>query len=396
MIMGSENAGAKKKETIWSKDFIILIIANMFVSMSSYLINAILSPYIKELGATDSKIGFIIGSFNTAALLSRPFSGPIVDAWDKKKLLVALAAADALCLFGYAAAANTTQLLIARLLQGVSYGTLASLALTMASSSLPPSLISSGVSIFALSHILPQAIGPGIGLWMAEHYGYRYCYILSGISLLVSAAIATRITPQNTPSRKPVFSLKTIFAAEALIPVIVICLMGLTSSSMNFLVLMVREREIEGLALYYTINAITLVAARPITGMLADRFGQTRVVPICLAVHCINLFCLATASSTLRLYICAVLNAAGYSSAYSLTQSLVMKIVPKERRGSAGSSCYIGMDLGLMLGASIAGMISQARGYGAMFAAMAVPAAAAAAIMVVWGCRQHFGDVKKN
>ena len=378
-------AESAKKETIWNKDFIILIIANMFVCMSSYLVSAILSPYIKELGASDGKIGLIVGAFNTAALISRPFSGPIVDAWNKKKLLIILAVADALCLFGYAAATDTTQLVIARLLQGVSYGSLVSLALTMASSSLPPALMASGVSIYALSHILPQAIGPGIGLWMAENLGYKYCYILSGISLLVSALIATRITPSTTPSRKPVFNLKTIFAFEALVPVIVICLMGFASASNSFLVLMVREREIEGLALYYTINAVALVAARPVTGMLADRFGQSRVLPVCLMVYIVNLFALATVDSTPQLYLCALLNAAGYSSAYSLAQSFIMKLVPQERRGSASSSCYIGVDLGLMVGASAAGVLSEKLGYGAMFMCMIVPIVIAIAIMIIWG-----------
>ena len=385
MSQSVNSASGGKKETIWTKDFTMLFIASTFISMSSYLVSAILPLYCKDLGATDTTVGFIIGLFNTAALLSRPFSGPCIDAWDRRKLYIVMALIDAVSLFGHAAATGINLLMAMRLLQGVSYGTIVSLALTMASASLPAHLMGTGVAFFTLSHIIPQAIGPGIGLFLSNNFGYKYAYIASAVSVLAAALMATRVTPQAGPFRKPVFRLNTIFAFEALVPVIVIAILGFTSAAItSFMVLMVNERAIEGLSLYYTITAIALVAARPVSGKLADRFGQAKVVPVCLLIYIVNLALLAFCSSKLQLWACAVLFAAGYSSAYSLIQSLAMKLVPVERRGSAGSSCYIGMDLGIMLGSTLSGVIKQATNYTTLYLTMIIPVAAAIVLLVLW------------
>ena len=66
-----------------------------------------------------------------------------------------------------------------------------------------------------------------------------------------------------------------------------------------------------------------------------------------------------------------------------MVQSLCMKCVPKERRGAAGNTNYIGTDLGMLLGPTIGGMVIEraaapaASAYSSMYCVMILPMAAA-------------------
>jgi MFS family permease len=66
-------------------------------------------------------------------------------------------------------------------------------------------------------------------------------------------------------------------------------------------------------------------------------------------------------------------NAFGFGAVQPALQSLVMKSVPPERRGSASSTNYIGMDSATLVGPIVAGVVAQAFGYPAMWLVMILP-----------------------
>ena len=374
-----------RNSSIWTKNFILLFVSHMISSAGVYMVNTLLPLYSRSLGATDSLIGFVSSAFYMIALAARPVSGPAIDAFDKKILFIFLTFGNALCMFGYGTAASIGWVVFFRMLHGITYGSQAALCLAMASGSIPKEKLSSGVATYTLSNVLPQALAPGVGLSLSEQFGYRFVYLLSG-ALIVIAASMGFFMDYSDHERKPFrINLHSIFAVEATVPVILLFLLAISSSAVSsFLVLHVNDRGVEGVNFYYTISAICLVLFRPLTGTLSDKYGIHRIIVPCFMIYIVYFMIISNVSSKWELWFCAVLSAAGFSSAHTLLQALVMKLTPSIRRGAASSSCYIGYDGGTTVGGLLNGRIAEQVGYSNLFMISILPMVCSIAIMIIW------------
>ena len=371
--------------SIWTKNFILLFVSHMLSSAGVYMVNTLLPLYSRSLGATDTLIGFISSAFYMIALASRPVSGPAIDAFNKKILFIILTFGNAICMFGYSTAANIGMVVFFRMLHGITYGSQAALCLAMASGSIPKEKLSSGVATYTLSNVLPQALAPGIGLTLSDKFGFRLVYLISGILIAIAASLGFLMDYSDHEKKAFRINLNSIFASEAIVPVILLFLLALASSSISsFLVLHVNDRGIEGLSFYYTVSAICLVLFRPLTGTLSDKFGMHKVIVPCLLIFTVYFVLISRVSSKWELWFCAALSAAGFSSAHTLLQALVMKLTPSSRRGAASSSCYIGYDGGTTIGGMVNGRIAEAIGYSNLFLVNILPISCAILIMLIW------------
>ena len=187
-------------------------------------------------------------------------------------------------------------------------------------------------------------------------------------------------------TRKPFhINLRSIFAVEAVVPVLILFLVTFASSAnSSFLVLHINDSGVEGLNYYYTISAICLVMFRPLTGALSDKYGTQKILLPCLLIFIAFFLVLSSVNSRWELWLCAVLSAAGFSSAHTLLQSIIMRMTPPERRGAASSSSYIGYDGGTFIGGIINGKIAEKIGYANLFRISAIPVLLAIVILLLW------------
>ena len=123
---------------------------------------------------------------------------------------------------------------------------------------------------------------------------------------------------------------------------------------------------------------------RPLTGTLSDKYGMHRIIVPCFMIYIVYFMIISNVSSKWELWFCAVLSAAGFSSAHTLLQALVMKLTPSIRRGAASSSCYIGYDGGTTVGGLLNGRIAEQVGYSNLFMISILPMVCSIAIMIIW------------
>ena len=117
-----------------------------------------------------------------------------------------------------------------------------------------------------------------------------------------------------------------------------------------------------------------LLVTRPIVGRLTEKLGFVKVAVPAVLLTVASLAMIGFANSTAMLLAAALVNAFGYGAVQPMLQSLCMKSVTPDRRGSASSTNYIGMDIAMLLGPSICGGVAQLLGYTpAMWLAMTVP-----------------------
>ncbi len=389
-ILNITEDNVTKKESIWTHNFTTLFFANLATYFASQMVNSLLPKYARSFGASDTLVGIVSSAFAITALATRPFSGPAIDSWNRKKMYLAVITMNAICMFGYGLSTNIGMIIAFRLLHGISNGTSAALCLSMATESLPHDKISSGIGTYMLSQVIPSAIGPALGQWLSRTIGYKFTYCIAGVLILLATFQGAKLDYSSHVSKKLEVNLRTVFAKEAIVPALIICILHFgTTTITSFITLVVDERGISGISAYYTILALSMLISRPVAGKIADRYGTATVVYPCLTIFGLNLLLMAYCNTTWQLWLCAVLYGFGYSAAYTMIQALALKMTPPERRGAASSTCYAFTDIGMMLGPTVAGIIADHFGYRIMFLYAFVPLVIAVAIYMIWNRRNR-------
>lgn len=190
-------------------------------------------------------------------------------------------------------------------------------------------------------------------------------------------AILTSTRVKLAPRKTVPFNLKlnNMIAKEAIVPTGIIFFINIGFTAINaFLLVYSEERGIVGGSLFFTVYALTLLATRPAIGRLTERFGFAKIgIPSVLMTAC-SFVLIAFSDNLLMLLFAAFVNAFGYGSIQPMLQSLCMKAVPPERRGSASGTSYIGTDAATIIGPMLCGKVADMIGYTpVMWLVMTIP-----------------------
>lgn len=107
-------------ERIWTKDFIMIVLVNLFTFTSFYALLTLLPIYtMDELNGTESQGGLLVTVFLLSAIVTRPFSGAIIEKFGKKRMAIFSSTAFALLTYLYIPIDQFQTLLILRFVQGI-------------------------------------------------------------------------------------------------------------------------------------------------------------------------------------------------------------------------------------------------------------------------------------
>ena len=113
-------------------------------------------------------IGLVLSGYTITALLFRPFSGYVVDAFPRKTVLMISFGAFAIFFAGYLAASTLLLFTIVRTLHGGPFGALTVSNSTVAIDVLPSSRRTEGIGYYGLSNNLAMAIAPSVGIFIYQ------------------------------------------------------------------------------------------------------------------------------------------------------------------------------------------------------------------------------------
>lgn len=386
---------AKTEGTIWTPLFINVFLVNFLVHCCSQMMNTLTSKYAAYLGAPSTIVGVVAGMYAYTALLFKMVSAPAIDTFNRKYVLLAADFVIFLSFVGYALSDSISMLMVSRLLQGSGLAFTTTCCLTIASESLPNEKMSSGIGYFALATALAQAIGPTIGLNLAQMIGYNRTFAVMAGIMAVAMTLVSMLKIKFVKTKKFVISLKTIIAKECIIPSAILFMLAVAYCVVNsFLVLYAESRGIgSGIGYFFTVYAVTMLFSRPFIGKMADKYGAVRVmIPsmCCFAAA----FLLISVSTSLPMFLAAAfISAFGYGGCQPTIQAVNMRSVPKERRGAASCTSFIGQDCGAMLGPMAAGAAVEMFGYVNMWRVMILPIVLAMAATIIFRGRiDHGGE----
>ena len=139
---------------------------------------------------------------------------------------------------------------------------------------------------------------------------------------------------------------------------------GIVSS---FLILVGDERNIIGIALFFSVNAAVLFVLRLMIGKIVDRTSLSFIVNISLITSAISMVIIGMGNVLWMFLFAALLKAIGQGSGQISLQSACIKRVDARKVGIAASTYYIGADIGQALGPIIGGKISAMFDYRTTF-----------------------------
>lgn len=398
-----KTAGWTEPVTIWNKMFVSIFLINIALNMGQQMSNSLLSLYAKSTGAPADQIGQLMSMFAVTALIFRFISGPAMNSFNRKTLVVMAMCFMATAYVGFSFAPAISKALgievisvlkCFRLIQGVGNAFGNSCCLTIVSDALPRDKFSTGMSYYACALVISQAIGPTVGIFIRDLFGYQSTYLIFfGIMLTaILGASLVKVAPnERVPFR---LEINNMIAKEALVPagVTFLVAMGFTSIS-SFLLVYAEERGIGGASLFFTVYAVTMLGTKPIIGKLTDHYGFVKVAIPAVLMTIFSLVLIAYASGLPILLAAAFVNAFGYGAVQPMLQSLCMKSVRPERRGTASGTNYISSDLATIIGPTVCGGVAAAFGYTpVMWLVMAIPIFVG--VLFIFIFRKHINKIE--
>lgn len=368
---------------VWNKMFISIFFANMVMNMAVKMSNASLQLFANDLGAPANEIGILMSMFAVTALIFRFIAGPMMNAYSRKIIVLCAMGIFTLTYLGYAlspviAGALGMEvihvLMFFRLLQGIGNAFGNACCMAIVADVLPKEQFSTGMGFYGWTTIIATAFGPNIGSLTRASIGVVNTYYVVVVLMIVAMILAMQV--KEAPHEKVKFKLtpKTMIAKEAVLPTAIYFLLSVGYAAMNaFLLVYGEKRGIAGASLYFTVYAFAQLATRPVVGKLADKYGFVKVTIPSAILTALSMIMVAHAGNTFFLILAAVVSAAGFGGFQPVVQGLSIKAVGPDRRGSATSTNFIGLDLSSIIAPIICGYVANITGYvPAMWYAMCV------------------------
>jgi MFS transporter, DHA2 family, multidrug resistance protein len=143
------------------------------------IVNASLADIQGAIGAGIDDGGWISTAYLVAEIVVIPLTGFLAQVFSLRRYLLTNAALFLAFSAACALAQNLGQMIALRALQGFAGGVLIPLAFTIIITLLPKAKQPGGLALFALSATFAPAIGPTIGGYLTENWGWQYIFYVN-------------------------------------------------------------------------------------------------------------------------------------------------------------------------------------------------------------------------
>ncbi|AZV62479.1 MFS transporter [Peribacillus frigoritolerans] len=387
----------QSRTRLWTKDFVIVSSINFFITLIFYLLMVTLAIYaVNELDASTSEAGLISGIFIIGTLIGRLLIGRFIDSIGRKKTLFIGLIFFTLTTILYFVDLGIGFLLVNRLIHGMAMGMASTATGTIVAQIIPATRKGEGIGYYSMSATLATAIGPFIGLFMAQNTSFQvifsFCLALGVISLITAFFLyvpALKVTAKVTESKG--FKLSNFIEPKALpISIITLLLAFCYSSVLSFISFYAIEIDLVNTAsFFFVVYAVAVLISRPFSGPLMDRKGSNFIMYPAFIIFGVGLLLLSMTTNSFTLLAAGFLIGLGFGNMQSSSQAIAVKLTPPQRMGMATSTFFIMLDAGLGFGPYILGFIIPVTGYSTLYVILGV-------VVILTSVLYHFLHGKKE
>lgn len=388
----------KGKEELWTRNFILIGLANLLMAVAFYFLLPTLPVYLKDrFGATSSQVGIVLSFYTIAALLIRPFVGYAIDAFGRKTLYLISFALFSVLFFGYAWAVSIGFMIILRFLHGLTWGSLSTSGSTIAVDIIPASRRGEGISLFGLSMTIAMAIGPMIALTILGDGNYSRLFNTAiGIGAFgLVMAFCIRYPVYKPVAANRFFAIKKLIEPSSIpISINVLIITFAYGGILSFSALYGKEVGVENSGLFFLILSAGIGVSRFFSGNIFDRTGPFRITLIGLALLVFGFPVLALIQNPLGFHLSAILIGLGFGIIMPTFQAMINNLVPPEKRGAANSTYFTCFDMGIGIGMVSIGLVSELIGYSGAFLTCSLFELIAIVVFVLYSYKHYNTKIK--
>ncbi len=156
-----------------------IMAATIMQSLDSTIANVALPQMQGTLSATQDQIAWVLTSYIVAAAIMIPLTGWLAGRFGRKKVflisIVGFTVSSALC----GVATDLAEIVLFRLLQGISGAALVPLSQAVLFDINPPEQHGKAMSIWGVGVTLGPVLGPVLGGWLTESYSWRWVFFIN-------------------------------------------------------------------------------------------------------------------------------------------------------------------------------------------------------------------------
>ncbi|MCI1975260.1 MAG: MFS transporter [Limosilactobacillus sp.] len=353
-----------KKESIFTKDVVLVMAASFFFIFSNMYCNPLINGYAQKLGASSAFAGIIVGMMSIVAMFLRPIAGNMTDHYSKYGLAFLGGMLCFVGVMGYVITPNSGLLLVFRLINGLGYVLCTVCMTTWLSYLVPFNHVGEAMSFYGLMNALAMAFAPAVSINLYRIIGYRDAIIISALSALMVVItvqfVGNRAKPEPQAQKTKKFHLK-IIQRDSLPVAALTALFAIPYFATQADIVAYTEQRHLPIAVgsYFLIYAVILLAIRL---FLRNQFDTVRFGPWLITstvATAFYLIMLTVMKTNFEMALAAAGMAFGYGLIYSVCQSTAMMLAPESERGLASSTFFLGLDIGMTLGPVIGGIVDS-------------------------------------
>ncbi len=205
-VGATENMESTAEPAVSFKDWLAVIGSSIGAFMAVLDIQ-ITSSSLRDiqggLGASVDEGSWISTSYLIAEIVTIPLTGWLAKSFSAKRYIIANAILfvvfSMLCGFAH----DLNSMIISRALQGFTGGVLIPMSFAIVLQKLPPSKQPIGLALFAISATFAPSIGPAVGGYITDTFGWRYIFFIN----LIPGILFTAALMFSLPNTKPQYDL---------------------------------------------------------------------------------------------------------------------------------------------------------------------------------------------
>ncbi len=379
------------KEKLWSKDFAITIFLNFTAYLTHLMILSTFPFFVSYLGYSTSIAGLCAALFSVVAVISRPLVGWMLDNGHRRLImlvgLLVLLVLPMGYLLIYTVLASIVLTIVMRLIHGFAYATANTAAATIAADIIPKSRFAEGMGMFGLSTAFGTACAPFLGEFLMD-IGFPFLFIVTSCIVLVALILLLTMRHISIPMEKKKLKIRELINVDALPASAVALVFVLTYGAQESYILKFATESdaitVSG-GFYFLVMAALLLVSRLIIGRISERTGEAPFVYVCCPLMTVALLMLSLVHmhGNLVFLIAGGLSGISFGCMEPSLQAMAVSTATPDRRGAASSTFLCSFDIGIGVGAAIAGVLIDVVGFRYMYMIMSLTSLAALVVYLL-------------
>lgn len=368
----------------WKKNLAVAWIGCFLTGVSFSLVMPFIPVFVEQLGVPKNRVEFYAGLAISvtafAAAIISPVWGSLADRKGRKLMMIRAAVGMTFAMGSLAFVPNVFWLLVMRFLNGILSGYIPN-ATAMIASQAPKEESGWALGTLATGSIAGNLIGPLIGGALAQLFGIRNVFVITGVLLLIATVLTIFFVKEDFQpvEKKDVLSTKAVFERVGNVPILIglfittlVLQLGINSIS-PILTLYVRQLSgnshnvlfISGMIV--SVAGVSAIFSSPALGRIGDKIGSEKVLILGLIFSMLCYVPMAFVKTPFQLGFLRFMLGFSTGALMPSINTLIGKLSPTEGVSRIYSFNVMFQNFGQVLGPLVGSTVAQAFNYSSVF-----------------------------